>query len=298
MPELPEVETVRIGLASTILGFKVQTVGISDARSIKKGPHSIPQFISALENKTLKQFVRRGKFIWIPFESEALVIHLGMSGQVLVRTKGFEDDKCTRITFDVANESEQLEVRFVDQRLFGGMYFDKLVSTKDGLPSGYSPETEPTDMIPSSVSHIARDILDENFDIRLAVRKLLQRKTGIKNVLLDQKLMSGIGNIYADEALWQAKLHYSYPANRLTAARARGLIEVAQVILSDALKAGGTSFDEQYKMVNGQSGFFATSLKAYGQTGLPCTRCGTKIRRDPWANRGSHFCPRCQRPPR
>jgi formamidopyrimidine-DNA glycosylase len=114
-------------------------------------------------------------------------------------------------------------------------------------------------------------------------------------VLLDQQTLSGIGNIYADESLWRSKLHYDQPASSLSAAKAKELLAHVREILAKAVAEGGTSFDEQYKNVNGESGYFSVSLNAYGMTGLPCSRCGTQIKRDNWMNRGSHFCPKCQK---
>lgn len=296
MPELPEVETVRAGLAGSILGFSITNVEILDARSLKKNAGGPKSFVREAIGSKLNQAVRRGKFFWFPISQDrALVGHLGMSGQILVRKPGEAEDKCTRVIFDVTKGRSNREIRFIDQRLFGGLYFDDLVPTFDGYPAGFGPESNVDALIPSSAAHIARDLLDPYFDAKTVVEKLLTRKTGIKNVLLDQNLLSGIGNIYADEALWLAKLHYNTPAENLSKQKAFELIEIAQEVLRRAVAEGGTSFDEQYKNVNGESGYFSVSLNAYGQTDEPCPRCGTPIRRDAWANRGSHFCPRCQK---
>ena len=296
MPELPEVETVRSGLASSILGFTIADVKILDARSLKKNAGGPKSFVREATGAKLNQVVRRGKFFWFPISRErALVGHLGMSGQILVRKPGEAEDKCTRVIFSVSKGRSSKEIRFIDQRLFGGLYFDDLVPTSDGHPAGFSPESAVDALIPGSAAHIARDLLDPFFDAKTVIDKLLTRKTGIKNVLLDQNLLSGIGNIYADEALWLAKLHYNTPAESLSKKKAFELIEITQDVLRKAVAEGGTSFDEQYKNVNGESGYFAVSLNAYGQTDEPCPRCGTPIRRDAWSNRGSHFCPRCQK---
>jgi formamidopyrimidine-DNA glycosylase len=296
MPELPEVETVRSGLASSILGFTITDVEILDARSLKKNAGGPKSFVREATGAKLNQVVRRGKFFWFPISRErALVGHLGMSGQILVRKPGEAEDKCTRVIFSVSKGRSSKEIRFIDQRLFGGLYFDDLVPTSDDHPAGFSPESEVEALIPGSAAHIARDLLDPFFDAKTVIDKLLNRKTGIKNVLLDQNLLSGIGNIYADEALWLAKLHYNTPAESLSKKKAFELIEITQDVLRKAVAEGGTSFDEQYKNVNGESGYFAVSLNAYGQTDEPCPRCGTPIRRDAWSNRGSHFCPRCQK---
>lgn len=296
MPELPEVETVRAGLANSILGYSVQAVEILDARSLKRNAGGPKGFKKEILGAKFQQVIRRGKFFWFPVSKErALVGHLGMSGQILVRKPADVEDNCTRVILELSRGRSSKQVRFIDQRLFGGLYFDDLVLTSDGKPAGFGPEGKVEPLIPSSASHIARDLLDPHFDPDAVVEKMLTRKTGIKNVLLDQNLMSGIGNIYADESLWLAKLHYNTPAELLSKKKAFELIEIAADVLRKAVAQGGTSFDEQYKNVNGESGYFAVSLNAYGQTDEPCPRCGTPIRREAWSNRGSHFCPRCQK---
>jgi formamidopyrimidine-DNA glycosylase len=216
----------------------------------------------------------------------ALVGHLGMSGQMLVRTPDFEPDKLTRVILHfTAAGGKKYQMRFVDQRIFGSLALDELISTAD----------ETGESIPTTAAHIARDPLDPYFDVSSVIAKLRKRTAGIKKILLDQQLMSGVGNIYADEALWRARLHYDQPANSLSVAKTKELINHVTEILAAAVKVGGTSFDEQYKNVNGESGYFEISLNAYGMTGRPCNRCGKPIRRDSWMNRGSHFCPNCQK---
>jgi formamidopyrimidine-DNA glycosylase len=213
-----------------------------------------------------------------------------------VRTPDFAPDPQTRVIIRVEPEAgNPLEVRFVDQRLFGGLMIDDLTPTPDGLSAGFSPEAEAASVIPTSVAHIARDLLDPYFDAEAVAAKMTKKNSGIKRVLLDQNLLSGIGNIYADESLWLAKLHYDKPASSISKIKHLELIEIAADVLRKAVEQGGTSFDEQYKNVNGESGYFSQSLNAYGMTGLPCKRCGTPIRREAWANRGSHFCPKCQK---
>ena len=172
---------------------------------------------------------------------------------------------------------------------------DDLVPTSDGLPAGFSPEVKVGAVIPGTVSHIARDLLDPGFDANTVAERMAKKNSGIKRVLLDQNLLSGIGNIYADESLWLAKLHYDKPASAIAKKKHLELIEIAKDVLQKAVAQGGTSFDEQYKNVNGESGYFSQSLNAYDMAGLPCKRCGTLIKREAWANRGSHFCPKCQK---
>ena len=297
MPELPEVETVRAGLASHVIGALVNEIEVHDSRSLKRNFSGLDGFVNELTGERLQGVIRRGKFLWLPLTAtRAVVCHLGMSGQVLVRSKEFGDDKLTRITLRLIKPSgEEIEMRFVDQRLFGGMQIDDLLETGEGVPAGHFPEGEASSMIPVSVSHIARDPLDPNFDAGLVVSKMRKRSSGIKRVLLDQNLMSGIGNIYADETLWRTRLNYDRPASIISAKKLNDVIEVAKDVLDEAVERGGTSFDEQYKNVNGESGYFSQDLNAYSRAGLPCQRCGSAIKREAWANRSSYFCPKCQR---
>jgi formamidopyrimidine-DNA glycosylase len=209
-----------------------------------------------------------------------------MSGQVLLRDPDAEVAKLTRIVLDVVQPGYgPVRLDFVDQRIFGSMALDELVPTGD----------QPGERVPTSVAHIARDPLDPHFDDRAFLDRLARRDTTIKRALLDQTLVSGIGNIYADEALWAARIHYDQPTRALGRARARTLLAEVRTVLAKALAEGGTSFDAQYVNVNGASGYFSHSLNAYGQRGLPCPRCGMPIVREVFMNRGSHFCPRCQR---
>jgi len=297
VPELPEVETVRAGLASHVIGALVNEIEVHDSRSLKRNFSGLDGFVNELTGERLQGVIRRGKFLWLPLTAtRAVVCHLGMSGQVLVRSKEFGDDKLTRITLRLVKPTgEEIEMRFVDQRLFGGMQIDDLLETGEGVPAGHFPEGAASSMIPVSVSHIARDPLDPNFDAGLVVSKMRKRSSGIKRVLLDQNLMSGIGNIYADETLWRTRLHYDRPASIISAKKLNDVIEVAKDVLGEAVERGGTSFDEQYKNVNGESGYFSQDLNAYSRAGLPCQRCGSAIKREAWANRSSYFCPKCQR---
>jgi len=288
MPELPEVETVRAGLAEFIAGATIDAVEVFDSRSLKRHQPGPVDFVKTLTGSKVISVVRRGKFLWMPLDTEplALVGHLGMSGQMLVRTPNFEPDKLTRVVLHfTAKTGKKYEMRFVDQRIFGSLAIDEMVSTLD----------EAGESIPKTAAHIARDPLDPHFDEKSVIEKLRKRSAGIKKILLDQQLMSGVGNIYADEALWRARLHYDQPANSLSVSKTKELIAHVTEILAAAVKVGGTSFDEQYKNVNGESGYFEISLNAYGMTGRPCNRCGKPIKRDSWMNRGSHFCPACQK---
>lgn len=294
MPELPEVETVRAGLAASVTGATVTDVIVHDVRSLKRHPGSPAEFVETLTGAKIEAVVRRGKFLWLPLNIDdlALVGHLGMSGQMLIRTPGFEADKLNRVTIKLDAKDGPLEFRFVDQRIFGSLALDRMVPTSDGGAGGFGSTLR---TIPTQAAHIARDPLDPEFDESKVLAAFKRKNSGIKRVLLDQNLLSGIGNIYADEALWRAKLHYDLAASSLTPANARELLQHVREILAKAVEAGGTSFDEQYKNVNGESGYFEVSLNAYGMTGRPCPRCGTPIKREAWMNRGSHFCPKCQK---
>ncbi|MFM5903487.1 MAG: bifunctional DNA-formamidopyrimidine glycosylase/DNA-(apurinic or apyrimidinic site) lyase [Microbacteriaceae bacterium] len=306
MPELPEVETVRSGLQQYLIDAQVTGVEIHDERSLKRHLAGPSDFVQTLLGARIEGVVRRGKFLWMPLELRsssstklALVGHLGMSGQMLVRDFGAEADKLNRITIHLDGASgEQIEFRFVDQRLFGSLQLDEMVSTPDGNAGGFAGSNgsqQWSSLIARSAAHIARDPLDENFDRAAVIARMRKKNSGIKRVLLDQGVLSGIGNIYADEALWAAKLHYDQSASSLSVKKLDDLLDAVTRILRAAVAVGGTSFDEQYKNVNGESGYFEVSLNAYGQTGKPCARCGTPIRRDSWMNRGSHFCPKCQK---
>jgi formamidopyrimidine-DNA glycosylase len=306
VPELPEVETVRAGLAPALTNATVKSIEIFDSRSLKRHLAGPKDFVQTLVGAKILGVVRRGKFLWMPLEIPgekqpfALVGHLGMSGQMLLRKPGVPEDKLTRVVIHAETpRGKQIEFRFIDQRIFGSLAIDELVHTVDGNPGGYSEGVGKgkwwQNLIPKSAAHIARDPLDENFDSAFVKEKFKKKSSGVKRVLLDQQVLSGVGNIYADEALWQSKLHYDQPANTLSGPTFDALMSSVKQILEAAVAQGGTSFDEQYKNVNGESGYFDVSLNAYGMTDIPCPRCGTPIRRDSWMNRGSHFCPKCQK---
>jgi formamidopyrimidine-DNA glycosylase len=292
MPELPEVEVVRAGLAPAATGARVDRVEVLEPRSLRRHDGPPQDFVARLTGARFAEPQRRGKFMWLPLAEEsgepveALVVHLGMSGQVLLRARDAPLDRLTRIVLEITHpQAGPLRIDFVDQRIFGSMAIDELVPAADDPATG----------IPSSVGHIARDPLDPRFDDRRFLTALGKKDTTIKRALLDQTLISGIGNIYADEALWAARVHYDQPTRSLSRARAVTLLAEVRLVLGKALAEGGTSFDYQYVNVNGNSGYFSQSLNAYGQTGLPCPRCGRPIVRENFMNRGSHFCAHCQR---
>ncbi|UFS61040.1 Fpg/Nei family DNA glycosylase [Subtercola endophyticus] len=317
MPELPEVEVVRAGLEPAVTGALVTGVEVFDQRSLKRHAPAAGEFETLLTGNRMLAAVRRGKFLWFPLSSgAALVTHLGMSGQVLLREPGTAENGLLRIRLGIEHpQLGEYWVNFVDQRIFGSMAVDTLLPTPDaraggysgpGLERGWPPSsaaastslTEPPAWlaaVPSQVAHIARDPLDPAFDDRAFFAALKRKNTGIKRAMLDQTLVSGIGNIYAGEALWAAKIHYAQPTSSLGTRRARLLLTEIRLVLTKALAEGGTSFDATYVNVNGASGYFSHSLNVYGQQGKPCPRCGTLVVRENFMNRGSHFCPHCQR---
>jgi formamidopyrimidine-DNA glycosylase len=287
VPELPEVEVVRRGLDRFVVGRTVASVSVLHPRAIRSHPAGAADFAARLTGRRVGPVHRRGKYLWAPLDSddsgEAITAHLGMSGQLLVRPPAAVDETHLRVRVGFADAGPEL--RFVDQRTFGGLAIDPLVPAGSG------------EQLPRRVTHIARDPLDPLFDEAAVLAALSRRRTGVKRALLDQTLVSGIGNIYADEALWRARLHYARPTETLTRRQGRRLLAAVREVLTEALGEGGTSFDSLYVDVNGESGYFDRSLAAYGRAGLPCRRCGTPIRRDPFMNRSSFTCPRCQRPP-
>lgn len=277
MPELPEVEVVRRGLHDHVVGRQITVAHVHDPRSVRRHLAGPADFEARLLGRTVEQVHRRGKYLWLVLDDGSSVLtHLGMSGQALISGPDASPTRHLRITFDL---SDGRQLRFADQRIFGGMSIS---------------ETDP----PSQIAHIALDPIDASFDDADFVRRLRLKQTGVKRALLDQTLISGVGNIYADEALWRAPLHYARNTRTLPAAEAHTLLGHVRDVMNEALAQGGTSFDALYVNVNGQSGYFDRSLNAYGQEGEPCPRCGTPIVREPFMNRSSFRCPTCQPRPR
>ena len=280
MPELPEVETVRQGLAQWVIGRRISAVEVRHPRAVRRHEPGGERFADVLTGRTITDVRRRGKYLWLPLDSgDALIGHLGMSGQLLLQPVGAADELHLRVRFRFADDGPEL--RFVDQRTFGGL------SVSEGGAE-----------LPAEIAHIARDPMDPEFSDAGFVAALRKRRTEVKRALLDQTLISGVGNIYADESLWRARLHGERPGNRLTRAQAVELLGHARDVMNAALAQGGTSFDALYVNVNGESGYFDRSLHAYGREDEPCDRCGTPIRRVAFMNRSSYYCPRCQTAPR
>ena len=302
MPELPEVEVVRAGLDPAVSGATVVGVSVLDERALTRHSGSGAEFEAALTGRSLESAARRGKFLWIPLRptdpqahaaSEALVAHLGMSGQLLLRSPGAEPERHERVRLDIQHpEHGELAIVFADQRTFGSLALDALVPTPDAAPGGWGTHDA---FVPSQVAHISRDPLDPAFRDRAFRDALARKDSAIKRVLLDQTAISGVGNIYADEALWLARIHPETPARALSTRAVNRLLADVRAVLEQALAEGGTSFDAQYVNVNGQAGYFAHSLNAYGRTGEPCPRCGHPIVRVSFMNRSSHYCPHCQK---
>jgi formamidopyrimidine-DNA glycosylase len=289
VPELPEVEVVRRGLAGHVLDRKIVEVEVGHPRAVRRHLEGGADFAARLVGRTITAARRRGKYLWLDLDGgeaadDAVLAHLGMSGQMLVADPGRADEKHLRIRFRFADDGPEL--RFVDQRTFGGLSAHPLVPATGG------------GLLPEPIAHIARDPMDPLFDLDAAVAAIRRRRTGLKRALLDQTVVSGIGNIYADEALWRARLHGARPTATLTRAQVSGVLTAATEVMADALAAGGTSFDALYVNINGASGYFDRSLAVYGRADRPCPRCGTPIRRDPFMNRSSFTCPRCQPRPR
>ena len=280
MPELPEVEVVRVGLDRHAVGRTITRVEVLHPRPVRRDPRGPEGFAAALAGRRIEGTRRRGKYLWLPLDNgDALLGHLGMSGQFLVQPPDAPAERHLRIR--LALDTPDVELRFVDQRMFGGL----------SVSAGGAD-------LPPEIAHIARDPLDPLFDDEEFVARVRRRSSGVKRQLLDQGLISGVGNIYADEALWRARIHGERPGDRLTRAQVRELLDHSRDVMREALGEGGTSFDALYVNVNGESGYFDRSLHAYGREDEPCERCGTPLRRVAFMNRSSYFCPKCQPAPR
>jgi formamidopyrimidine-DNA glycosylase len=279
LPELPEVEVVRRGLEKFVVGRRVEDVQVLHPRAVRRHEAGPADFAARLRGRTVDGARRRGKYLWLPFGDDALLAHLGMSGQLLVGPAVSPLSPHVRVRFTFADGGT--DMRFTDQRTFG-----HLLVSEGGAE------------LPAQIAHIAPDPLEEAFSLAALTARLRTRRTGIKRALLDQSLISGVGNIYADEALWRVKLHWARAADRLRRGQVADLVAAIVAVFNEALDDGGTSFDSLYVNVNGESGYFGRSLNVYGREGEPCPRCGTPIRRDPFMNRSSYSCPFCQPRPR
>lgn len=335
MPELPEVEVVRRGIERWVSGRTIASVEVLHARAVRRNAGQLPD---RLKGRTVLSAERRGKYLWLPLDDgpknaeadadaeageaagedqdtgrvardqagEALLAHLGMSGQLLVVDPQAPAEKHLRVRLCFTDGGPEL--RFVDQRTFGHLLVAPLVAPlvavtplADPVRSSsapLSPVPEPSRPVPEPVAHLAPDPFEEVFDDKEFAIRLRRRRTGIKRALLDQSLISGVGNIYADEALWRARVHWARPTETLPRPRIAELLVAVREVMNEALSQGGTSFDSLYVNVNGESGYFDRSLAVYGRRDEPCRRCGTPIRREAFMNRSSYSCPRCQPRPR
>jgi formamidopyrimidine-DNA glycosylase len=304
VPELPEVETVRSGLADLVVGCTVTGVKVFRLSCVRHQPGGEGDFAMRLQGKVLDAVVRRGKYLWIPLAeledagrghtpAMALSAHLGMSGQFRV----FEGDppephRHCRARLHLESPDGARTVDFLDQRTFGYLVAEQMQPTPDGLAGGHGSSLP---AVPRTVAHIARDALDPAADDVHIVSRMRRGSRGIKQVLLDQTVVSGVGNIYADEALWAARIHPQRPARAVSPPQARDLLAAVRTVMTRALAQGGTSFDALYVNVNGESGYFSRELAAYGRAGQPCERCGGQISLERIGGRSTHWCPRCQR---
>jgi formamidopyrimidine-DNA glycosylase len=279
VPELPEVEIVRRGLERHIVGRTIDTVEPLHPRALRRHLPGPDDFVAATTGRKITGALRRGKYLWLPVGDDALLAHLGMSGQLLVGdpSRPLTPHVRVRITFTDSGP----DLRFSDQRTFGHLSL---------APGGA--------VLPAAIAHIAPDPLEPAFDLAAVTARIRVRHTGIKRALLDQSLVSGVGNIYADEALWRAQIHWAREARLLRPVQVGRLFDAVQQVFAESLGAGGTTFDSLYVNVNGESGYFERSLNVYGRAGLPCPRCGTPVRRDPFMNRSAFSCPKCQARPR
>ncbi|GAA4835054.1 bifunctional DNA-formamidopyrimidine glycosylase/DNA-(apurinic or apyrimidinic site) lyase [Garicola koreensis] len=327
MPELPEVEVVRRGVQRWAAGRRVEAVQIHDVRSLRRFAEGPEAFVRQLTGQVLVAPQRRGKFLWIPLQNQPIVlmIHLGMSGQVLIEDDDAPAQKHLKVTLQLSRAHDDdgaalpSQLRFIDQRIFGGMQLspvgDDAVGAGPVGPGVVGPGTvgpQSGRLIPAAAAHIGPDPLESGVDAEWFFRALRRRRTGLKRALLDQTLVSGVGNIYADEALWVAALHYARRSETITRAEAARLLEALVQVMEAALAAGGTSFDALYVNVNGASGYFERSLQAYGQAGRECARCAARVEvgalssarspgvivREKFMGRSSYLCPVCQPRPR
>jgi formamidopyrimidine-DNA glycosylase len=283
VPELPEVETVRAGLDRWVVGRRIEQVEVFGARTLRRYPPGAAEFAARLAGREVVAARRRGKFLWLPLDDGAqLLAHLGMSGQLLVVEPGTPDGAHLRARFSFDDHGAQL--RFVDQRTFGGLWIADAGLDEWGVPH--------------ALAGVAPDPFEPAFDADRWSVALRRRRTGVKRALLDQGLISGIGNIYADESLWRSRLHFARATERLRRPEVDRLLAAMREVMGAATAAGGTSFDALYVAVNGQSGWFDRDLEVYGREGEPCSRCGSAIVRVPFANRSSYLCPSCQHRPR
>lgn len=289
MPELPEVETVREGLDRLLKGERIDDIDVFHPRAVQRSEGDV-EGLSVFAGRSVEAVARRGKYLWFEMEGIALNFHLGMSGQLLVTEPGVTAPDHPHLRARIRFENGSV-LRFLDQRTFGYIQRSSLTEVTDDYPAGYGTDSR---LIPIPVSHIARDLLDPGLDRDVLSQRTRKKRTEIKRAMLDQTLVSGMGNIYCDEALYRAKINPRRKTNGLSYIQLAELWKQSVDVLGEALEQGGTTFDALYVNVNGDSGYFDRSLQAYGRGGQPCGRCGAIMKKIQFMNRSSTFCPICQ----
>lgn len=285
MPELPEVETIRLGLAEHALGRKITRVTGSGRRLVRNNPHGMQDLLEFLPGQQIRELERRGKYLWLVFADadHCLLVHLGMSGQVLWNRAESEVNRHERVRLYLDDGSA---LCFNDQRMFGALTISELVEGTGGR------------LVPAAATHIAADPLEPAFDVQAVAKRLRRSTRHLKTLLLDQQVVSGIGNIYADEALHRSRVHGLRRAEKLPLTMLVDTLTEAEAVMRESIAQGGTSFDELYVDTAGNPGYFARSLRVYGREGEPCETCGTPIQKVQVDGRSHHYCPQCQPRPR
>jgi formamidopyrimidine-DNA glycosylase len=277
MPELPEVETLRRDLEKEIVGKKIKSVDVTGKRSTRRHKTS-DDFVKRVEGTKVTEIRRRGKYLLLVLDSgDVMVVHLGMSGQ-LVRAKGKEEvDKHTHV---VVTFTQGGQLRYVDPRTFGELF----VTTPENLQSDV-PE----------LAHLGIDPFEDAVSWVEFGQMLLARKAKLKSLLTDQEFIAGIGNIYADEILWEAGLRWDRSSDTLTSQEIRRLCRAMTEVLQEAIKQGGSTLsDGQYKDLFGEEGSYQGEHKVYDREGQPCVRCRSLIAKEKNDGRSTYFCPSCQ----
>lgn len=272
MPELPEVETVRRGIEATFVGSRVASVEITGVRTVRRQPAD--ELVMRATGSVFTRTGRRGKYLWVGLDdAEALVMHLRMSGQLLAVPASADRVAHTHAVFRF--EGNPLELRFVDPRTFGELFVTGL-----DLPE---------------LVRLGVDPIADRVGPKALGRLLAGRSTNLKALLLDQGVIAGIGNIYADEILWRAALRPDRPARTLSDSEVAKLHRAIKAILTAAIDARGSSLaDQQYRDLEGEAGNYQLSHRVHARAGQPCRRCGESIVKLIVAGRSSYLCPRCQ----
>ena len=280
MPELPEAETVRRGLEAEIRGRLIAGVQVSGLRSVRRHPD--PSVLhAALAGRPLEGVGRVGKFLTLQAGGVTAVVHLGMSGQLLwvPEAAAVPRPKHSHVVLVFADGSE---LRFVDPRTFGQVF----------LSGGAEASARGR---PLELSHLGPDPLEDRMGAGPFATALRARRTMLKPLLMDQRFLAGLGNIYSDEVLHAAGLRYDHRAAALTEEQARRLYSEMLRILRSSVRLGGSSLsDMQYRDVYGRPGRYQTRHRVFAREGLPCATCGSPVQRRAWGGRSTFFCPRCQ----